>query len=332
MKTPHPQARRAPMFALAIAAVVTMAGCSATPEQPDEPASEDGALAEIGFAYPFEMLPVYTRLTGYAQTLADDEGVKLNLSNDQAQLERQIATLTAWQGQGMQAIVCFPLEGASAERIAAAQIEAGNIWITYGGTMENQSGSIDFDDYERGRALAQNAAEWAEEAIDGAGTAALLIDESIELGRNRTAGLRDGLAEFAPGIEIVAEETATGAEQGLSATNAIIAQHPDVNIILAISDDAGVGVYTALLESGRSKTDEKTYVGGMDGNAVVLKNIQDGTIYRGSAALSVRENGEAIIRAAQLAAAGEDAKVIVPVVMLDQDSPEIGRFIEELGG
>lgn len=118
-------------------------------------------------------------------------GIKLTLSNDQAQLERQISTLTAWQAQGMPAIVSFPLESASSERIAKSVIEGGGIWITYGGSMKNQSGSINFSDYERGKLLAEHAAKWANEALGGQGKAAFLIDESIELGRNRTAGLRE---------------------------------------------------------------------------------------------------------------------------------------------
>lgn len=313
-------------------------GCSA-PESGSGAAKAAGSspsarkLTQIGLDYPFTQLPLYTTLVKLSTAAAKKHDVKLLTTSDASNPDTQASNLNTWVTQKVPAIVSFPMVFEAAESIAAAALDAGLIWVTYGGTLEHQSADIQFSFRESGTLLGESAAKWANEELNGKGKIAFLVDNTIELGRERTKGMVDAFTKLAPGVDVVAQEQAIDPDTGLSKSNALLAKHRDLNIILGITDAAAYGGFKALQQAGRKNGDKRTFVGGQDGSAPSLLAIKQGTFYRASSALAPQDIANAIVDVPLAVAAGKaDPSVQVPVKLVQRgDSAEIDALLAQNG-
>lgn len=297
----------------------TLAACGSE-ESPSGSGGGDGKeLTKIGFDYSYPFLPVFAGVSRYAKERAKELGVDLEFTNDQGQSELQVANVNTWVTQKMPAIVSFPAVFDAMEAPAKKALDAGLIWVTYGGVMENQSASIQFSFSESGKLIGEAGAEWANEQLGGKGKVAFLVEQNILLGQQRTKGMIDAFKAAAPNIEVVAQEQAITPDDGFAKTNAILSRHKDVNLVLATLDGAAFGAYRALTKAGRAEDDPNTFIGGQDGDIGSLELIAKGTIYRASAALSNKDLGYAVIDVPKAVADGksdEEASVQIPVTLV----------------
>ncbi|MGX1472351.1 UNVERIFIED_CONTAM: ABC-type sugar transport system substrate-binding protein [Streptomyces canus] len=323
-----PSASRRQFLAYSGAAVaataLTAAGCSAptasTSAGPSGPASAGARLAKLGLDYPFTQLPLYTTLVKLSTAAAKKHGVSLLTTNDAANADTQATNLNTWVARKVPAIVSFPMVFEATEAMAKAALDAGLIWVTYGGSLEHQSADIQFSFRKGGTLLGEAAAKWAEERLGGKGKIAFLTDSTIELGRERTKGMIDAFTKLAPGVDVVAQEQAIDPDTGLAKTHAILAKHPDLNLVLGVTDAAAYGGFKALQQAGRKKDDAKTFVGGQDGAVPSLLAIKQGTFYRASAALAPDDIANAVVDVPLAVAAGKaDPGAQVPVSLVGPD-------------
>lgn len=320
-----------------LGAAVLVSACSApssTSGDGEKVAKSSQDVDTIAFDYPFTFLPVFAGVTKFAKERAKEKGVKLEQTSDNGRPDVQASNLDTLIAKKVPAIVSFPMVFEAVEAQAAKALGAGCIWVTYGGTLKNQSASITFSFEEGGRLLGEDAAKWANDVLGGKGKIAFLVDDTIELGRKRTAGMIDAFTKAAPGVEVVAREQAIDPDTGLSKTKAILATHPDLNIVLGITDGAAYGGYKALTGAGRSDTDAKTYVGGQDGDLGSLQLISQGTFYRASAALQLKDIGYAVIDVPLAVADGKsdaDASTDVPIALVKQGDPLLDEIISQYG-
>jgi ribose transport system substrate-binding protein len=307
-----PSASRRQFLAYSGAAVAATAlgaaGCSA-PESASAKARPSGSagtrLTKIGLDYPFTQLPLYTTLVKLSTAAAKKHGISLLTTNDGANADTQATNLNTWLARKVPAIVSFPMVFEAAEPIAKAALDAGLIWVTYGGSLEHQSADIQFSFRKGGTLLGEAAAKWAEEQLGGKGKVAFLTDSTIELGRERTKGMIDAFTRLAPGVDVVAQEQAIDPDTGLAKAHAILAKHPDLNLVLGVTDAAAYGGFKALQQAGRKNDDAKTFVGGQDGAVPSLLAIKQGTFYRASAALAPDDIANAVVDVPLAVAAGK---------------------------
>lgn len=315
------------------ATAAALAACSG-PEAAATGTSSPAAtktLTKIGLDYPFSQLPSYTPLVKLTTAAARARGVELVTTNDAAVFDTQVSSLTAWIGQKIPAIVSFPMVFEATEKIAQAALDAGLIWVTYGGSLQHQSADIQFSFLKSGALLGAAAAQWANESLGGKGKIAFLTDATIQLGRDRTKGMIDAFTKAAPGVDVVAQEQAIDPDTGLSKAKAILAKHPDLNLILGVTDAAAYGGFKALQQAGRAGNDAKTFVGGQDGAVPSLLALKQGTFYRASVALSPRDIAEAIVSVPLAVAAGTpNPSADLPVTLLQAaDTAKIDDLIAQ---
>ncbi|MFJ8713520.1 sugar ABC transporter substrate-binding protein [Streptomyces violaceus] len=286
------------------------------------------ALAE---GDPFTQLPLYSTLVKLSTAQAKRHGISLLTTSDNASAGTQASNLNTWVARKVPAIVSFPMVFEAAEPIAKAALDAGLIWVTYGGSLRHQSADIQFSFREGGTLLGQAAARWAEEHLGGKGKIAFLTDSTIELGRERTKGMIDAFTKLAPDVDVVAREQAIDPDTGLSKTKAILAKHPDLNLVLGVTDAAAYGGYKALQQAGRGKDDAKTFVGGQDGAAPSLLAVKQGTFYRASAALAPKDIAAAIVEVPRAVAAGKaNPSAQVPITLVQRgDGAEIDKLLAQ---
>ncbi|MFD5909761.1 sugar ABC transporter substrate-binding protein [Streptomyces massasporeus] len=333
--TPPPYtASRRHFLALSAATALAAAGCSA-PENTAasaKPARSGGTrLTKIGLDYPFTQLPLYSTLVKLSTTRAEQHDISLLTTSDNASADTQATNLNTWVARKVPAIVSFPMVFEAAEPIAKAALDAGLIWVTYGGSLEHQSADIRFSFREGGTLLGAAAAKWAQEHLGGKGKIAFLTDSTIELGRERTKGMIDAFTKAAPGVDVVAREQAIDPDTGLSRTKAILAKHPDLNLVLGVTDAAAYGGFKALQQAGRAKDDAKTFVGGQDGSAPSLLAVRQGTFYRASAALAPKDIAAAIVDVPRAVAAGKaNAGAEVPITLVQRaDTARIDALLAQ---
>ncbi|GAA4558932.1 sugar ABC transporter substrate-binding protein [Streptomyces collinus] len=333
--TPPPYtASRRHFLALSAATALAAAGCSA-PENTAasaKPSRSGGIrLTKIGLDYPFTQLPLYSTLVKLSTAQAQRHGISLLTTSDNASADTQATNLNTWVARKVPAIVSFPMVFEAAEPIAKAALDAGLIWVTYGGSLEHQSADIRFSFREGGTLLGAAAAKWAQEHLGGKGKIAFLTDSTIELGRERTKGMIDAFTKAAPGVDVVAREQAIDPDTGLSKTKAILAKHPDLNLVLGVTDAAAYGGFKALQQAGRAKDDAKTFVGGQDGSAPSLLAVKQGTFYRASAALAPKDIAAAIVEVPRAVAAGKaDPSAQVPITLVQRaDTARIDALLAQ---
>ncbi|MFJ9567011.1 sugar ABC transporter substrate-binding protein [Streptomyces fuscichromogenes] len=320
------------------ATAFTAAGCSAPPSTTASAKSSGSApagtrLTKIGLDYPFTQLPLYTTLVKLSTAAAKQHGISLLTTSDAAGADTQATNLNTWVARKVPAIVSFPMVFEATEAIAKAALDAGLIWVTYGGSLEHQSADIQFSFRKGGTQLGEAAAKWAKDALGGKGKIAFLTDSTIELGRERTKGMIDAFTKAAPGVDVVAQEQAIDPDTGLAKAHAILAKHPDLNIILGVTDAAAYGGFKALQQAGRKNDDARTFVGGQDGAVPSLLAIKQGTFYRASAALSPNDIANAVVDVPRAVAAGQaNPSVQVPISLVGHgDTTTIDDLLAQNG-
>ncbi|WP_037681592.1 sugar ABC transporter substrate-binding protein [Streptomyces griseus] len=340
-RTPYaPSASRRRFLALSGGAAATgllaAAGCSAPDDGTSTAKAGDAAagprtLTRIGLDYPFTQLPLYSTLVKLSTAAAKKKNVSVLTTSDASNADTQATNLTTWVSQKVPAIVSFPMVFEATEAVAKAALDAGLIWVTYGGTLEHQSADIQFSFLKGGTLLGEAAATWANEQLGGKGKVAFLTDSTIQLGRERTKGMIDAFTKHAPGVDVVAREQAIDPDTGLSKTRAVLAKHPDLNIVLGVTDAAAYGGYKALQQTGRKSTDAKTFVGGQDGAAPSLVAIKQGTFYRASAALAPQDIANAVVDVPLAVAAGKaNAGAQVPITLVQHgDTARIDALLAQ---
>lgn len=326
--------RAAALAALVASSALVLAGCTMDDAPTGDAASpgSSGEVDKILFDYPFTALPVYASLTQAVAEYAETQGVEVVFTNDNMDLATQVSQLTTHVGSDVDAVVSFPMDNAAVQTVAKQYLDEGKLWVTYGGDLDEQSSSLQFSFHDSGKMLGEDAGEWITENLDGDAKVLVLGDMSIQLGQERTTGILDGLEAAAPDAEII-EQQAITPDEGLSVTSAVLAQHPDVGVVVATSGDAAAGAYQALIASGRPADDAGTYLGGLDGNLTLYQEMKAGNFVRGVVTVKSSELAQAIVDfPVQLGKGEKTERFDVPVYFVTAESPDLDDYIIELGG
>ena len=62
----------------------------------------------------------------------------------------------------------------------------------------------------------------------------------------RKNGIMEGVQEFAPNVEFVADATAADQSEGMTATENFIQANPDLRVVCGVSDGAALGAFEAF--------------------------------------------------------------------------------------
>ena len=116
-------------------------------------------------------------------------------------------------------------------------------------------------------------------------------------------------------------------------TNTLLQAHPDLNVVLAIEETATEGAYEAFIRKGHAKGSPKVFLAGIDGTLKALELLKQGdTMYRGSAALSLKGIGEGIVTTASNLIEGQGENVYkVTYTPLTPGSPDVDQHLAEWG-
>ena len=320
-------------LAVAASAALVLSGCSTTADEAANVTCEDKPVEKILFDYPFTALPVYSSLVAIVEARAAEQGVEVVFTNDDMDLAKQVTNLNSYMNQDdIDAVVSFPADPASLESIAKQYMDKCKYWVSYGGDLDNQHATLQFSFEASGRMLGEDAGKWINENLGGEANILVLEDQTIQIGQERSAGLVAGLSAIAPNAKIVATEQAITPDQGLTAAAAALAKNPEINVVVAAVGDAAQGAYQALVAAGRSETDAKVYVGGIDPNLFLVKAMKEGKFVRAIASFSFVDLANSVIDVPiELGNGNKDASVDLPASLITPAS-DLDTLIAQLGG
>ncbi|MFD4575739.1 ABC transporter substrate-binding protein [Streptomyces sp. NPDC058417] len=210
---------------------------------------------------------------------AASRGVKLLTANAQSQFSKQISDVQDLLAKGADLLVIAPLnsdgwdpvlQAAAAKKVPIVTIDR-KINAT---ACKDYVSFIASDFVEQGK----RAADQMIEATGGEGEVAILLGSAgNNVTTERTKGFKDRVAEKAPNLKVVFEQTGDFArEKGQQVTEQLIQSKPGIKGIYAENDEMGLGAVAALKGAGKKAGDVKIVT--VDGTRNAVQGIVDGWI------------------------------------------------------
>ncbi len=321
--------RRRGFWALAGLVAVIAAVASLTTGSASAGSSTAAASKTIGISFPNATKEgaVQQEMT-YAKALAKKLGYKLVIDDPGQDLNHQLNTINTWIQQRFHGIVVVALNPGAFGNLVKRATSAGVKWFTYGSDLPGQTGAINLEQLKGGNTIGFLAGTWLKKNVKGAAKVALLTYESGAWAREREKGIMQGLKRSGARFKIVAKQDALSESEGLAVTTPMLNAHPDLNAVLAIEETASEGAYQAFINKKYKPNTPNVFLGGIDGTLRALKLLKQGnTMYRGSAALSLRQLGEGMVRTL-IRGSGSYHVTYTP---LTPGSPKIAVFLKEWG-
>jgi ribose transport system substrate-binding protein len=268
----------------------------------------------------------------FAKQKAQQLGFKLVVDDPGQDLNHQLNTINTWIQQRYPALIAVTLNPSVFGNVVKRADQNKVKWITYGSSLPGQAGEINMEQLSGGQTIGRLAGQWITKRLGGQAKVALLTYRQGAWAREREKGIVAGLKATAPNAKIVARQDALSETDGLSTMNTMLQAHPDLNAVLAVEETASEGAYQAFIDKGHKANDPKVFIGGIDGTLKALKLLEQGnTMYRGSAALSLKALGEGMASTAARLAQGGTGDYHVHYAPLTPGDPKVAQYLSEWG-
>lgn len=205
---------------------------------------------------------------------------KLLVTNAQSQLSKQISDIQDMLAQGAQFLIVAPLNSDGLEPALQAAA-AKKVPVLTIDRKVNASSCKDYLAFVGSNFVQQGtrAADAMIKVTGGNGKVAILLGSSgNNVTTDRTKGFVDRVKEKAPGLQIVAQQTAEFArDKGQAVMEQLISSNPDITAVYAENDEMALGAVTALRSAGKNPGKDVKIVS-IDGTRNAVRAIVDGTI------------------------------------------------------
>jgi len=268
--------------------------------------------------------PYFKVMIKGAEAEAEKQGVNLIVSATQQQtnVEEQVSIVQDMIVQKVDAICIAPIDSKALVDILREALDAGIPVVNVDNrldkkTMENAGISIPYVGVDD-EVSAYNAAKAIVEELGGKGKVAILEGiRGADNAQKRKSGAEKAFNE-APGIEIVASQTANWkAEEALTVFANILQANPDLNGVFCANDMMSFGAIQAIDAAG--KTGE-IVVTSIDAEDQALENIKQGlalaTVYQNQDAQAAKAVGVAI---KLINGNTVDENITVPTILVTKD-------------
>ncbi|MGN6872025.1 MAG: sugar ABC transporter substrate-binding protein [Solirubrobacteraceae bacterium] len=285
----------------------------------------NGSKGVIAFDQPDTSNPVLVPLFAGAKEEGKALGYTVIFNSEELQAARQVSDIDTWLAQGVKGMTVLPLSNNGMGPLAERARKQGVAFVGYAGTIPGESGSIQWDNAQGAKLIGTNAGDWVNKRLGGKAEVAYLTAEFLLTGRQRIDGADHWLRATAPGVNVVARVEAIDNADAYKATQSILSAHPNVNVIICISDDGCVGVAQAFKGTGRSP--DSFYTAGYDGSENALKELLvPGSVVRASAALDLIAIGRAAVWVpANIIEKKTPTSYLAPYTFCTQSTPAVTR-------
>jgi ribose transport system substrate-binding protein len=294
--------------AFALSAALTIAGCSTT--QPGQEASTEGGSEgkamkpedmkiEFITINPSEVTSMQVdAMTAYAEKLGVNdftcEYFNTEVATEQSLIENAVQS-------GVSALIIFNQGADDCVDTINEAVDAGVVVLLYMTDVPDANYTLLYaEDGEKvGNLEAEIAADWAQTNLVDKGIDVVYAAGTYSISTpavDRFTGATEKFAELMPDATYVGSFEAAYKEEGLEGGENLLQSHPDVNLVLAVNDQSGLGVMEAYQAAGKTADDVAIF--GMDGTPDGLRAIAEGTMFKGAVMIPTNEVGEKLVQAA----------------------------------
>jgi ABC-type sugar transport system substrate-binding protein len=252
---------------------------------------------KIGFSHPFPGTDIYRPLHKGLTEEAKKRGIEALESQAEGKAEKQVAEIRTWIESGVQGITILNIAGKGLGPQVKEAHKKGVKIVGYASPIEGQDGYDLFDNKQGAELVAREAARYIKRTPELRDAkeiqVGLLTLDVFEVGFVRVHHAVDVLKKLVPTIKVVAKVEGTNiAGPAQTATRSMMQAHPDIKMIIAISDDGQVGAYQALKGLGKQKD---VWLAGYDGSRVAMKLLLSKDMIGCTAAIPLKQIGRAAI-------------------------------------
>lgn len=313
----------------AVAAATTATAQTAPADVPVEQvraaakaACDGGKTYRIAYSHSVSEAALVKTVRNMADRRATELGcVTLLHDNTQANnLEQQITAVQGWITMGVDAIVVTPIDEAALKPFQKQAQAQGIKWLTYLSQMSDNDGHVGFDHTVSGSLVAQAAVDWVKANNVENPEALITTLTSLPSFSPRWTEVERIFGDA--GITIVATQDSADQASGMAIAETVLQQHPGLDIVIGLNDDAAVGAYRAIKVSG--KDENGFFIGGQDGSLEGLSAINEGGAYRASSAILINDLGANIVDLALNAITGNGPSFVdTPTVLATKADQEL---------
>lgn len=254
-----------------------LAGCGKKGESPKPAATpQQTSGVTIGVSLLTRTHPFYQDLEAGLQEAARANGYQLLITAGEFDVARQKDQIQDFIVRKVNAIIVSPCDSKSIGTAIKAANDAGIPVFTADIACLAEGVKIvthvASDNIAGGKLAAQALAQ----AINGAGSVAIIDHPEVESVIQRVKGFEDEIAQN-PNIKIVAKLSGHGVkDQAFRTAEDILQAHPDVTAIFGINDDSALGALAAVEKAGMAS---KVKIIGFDAVPEARQAIKEGKIF-----------------------------------------------------
>ncbi len=195
------------------------------------------------------------------QKAARESGVEAIVVDSKWDAEKQESDIRAFIDEGVDAIICSPVDPETIGEVLREAQEAGIAVVVEMTYVKGIAPLVGTDQYAGGQLAGQYAGQWINARYGGECEVAILDFPYFKNINDRVKGFKDGLFAECPTAKIVAVVDAQAKmETALTTTESILGEYPNVRCIFGINDDSAKGANEAFHNLGFD-TDEVCIIG-----------------------------------------------------------------------
>jgi galactofuranose transport system substrate-binding protein len=244
-----------------------------------QPPDVDFGSATFGFVQTENNNPWRIAQTESMRNAAEENGVKLLITDAQSSTPKQVSDIEDMVAQGVDVLFVPPREEEGLAPALEAAREAG-VPVLMVDREANATVCKDYLTFMGSNFIEQGerAAEWL---VEETGGEAKIVELQGTVGASVTADRGEGFKNVVdenPGMEIIASQSGNfNRAEGQNVMEQIIGANPDLDAVYAHNDEMAIGAIQALKDAGRAPGKDVTVVS-VDGTRDALQAIIDGDL------------------------------------------------------
>lgn len=226
---------------------------------------------------------------GFEQA-CEDLGVTYQVIDSEYNVDTQLNALESLVNDGYSGFTFTPIDAQATIEIVDKANEAGIVTACIAQTQDNVKLSYTLDEYEYGHTIGEQAGEWIKENLDGKAQVCIISQDNVESVIARGDGVEEAIKEICPDVEIVSRQAGDTLEGGMDIVESVLAQYPDLNVVVGTNDSGAIGGYQAMVNAGKEGDEYAVFSGDATDEALTYIS-EENSIYRGTVDLFPYKGG-----------------------------------------
>lgn len=309
---------------IAYALVATTAFASLVQAAPKDPSE-----FKFGYSVPQLANPWFVGVKLGMEKACDELGIKCISIDAQYRVDKQVSDIENMINDKYDAIFTTAIDANALTATFDDAKKAGIVTGSIAQVVPNSNLIYGMDEYDYGHTIGTQAANWAKAKLGCKGKVALITQDNVEAVKHRGDGIEAAIKEVCPTMDIVARQAGDNPESGMRIIEAVLQQHPDLNLVIGSNDSGGIGGYQAMVANDKIGEDRAVFSGDATRECLAIMQEPD-SIYRGTVDLYPYKGGyESVKYMYEMATKGipsEPKKVFLPYVTVPQADVLSGKY------